>query len=223
MFLPKSLRKGWRRIAKVTNRSQSADFVRIARSVKILAQKLDSDAFAKVVIIGDGFGTTGQIIKEIFPKSSITFINLGRALVFDAAFTHCAFPNTSHLFLKESFQDQSTADFNYIEAEELEKISCDGTLFINIASMQEMNQEVIMRYLELIRSQKGRTYFYCANRESKILPDGREIKFSEYGWSETDVVYFNSSPVWLQWILTRRPPFIRKLDGRILHKLIRIN
>ena len=68
LFLSTRLRQAWKRVANSTNRLQSADFVRIATSLKVLIRHLKEEDFAKVVIIGDGYGTTGQIIKEIFPN-----------------------------------------------------------------------------------------------------------------------------------------------------------
>jgi putative sugar O-methyltransferase len=221
LFLSTRLRQAWKKVANSTNRLQSADFVRIATSLKVLIRHLKEEDFAKVVIIGDGYGTTGQIIKEIFPNSSITYINLGRALVFDAAFSFQAFPNASHNFIEPNSSNIGS-DFNYIAAEDLQEVDCNGTLFINIASMQEMDTSTIEKYLLLIRAQQNKTLFYCSNREMKILPDGSEIRFSEYGWSENDFVFFYSSPAWLQWTLIRRPPFFRKLDGKVLQKLVKI-
>ncbi len=52
---------------------------------------------------------------------------------------------------------------------------------VDIASMQEMNPDVITACLEDLRAIKSDhpLFFYCYNREEKSLPDGKVTKFSE--------------------------------------------
>jgi hypothetical protein len=57
---------------------------------------------------------------------------------------------------------------------------CPIDLTINIASMQEMNSEVVAEYFTdiSIAAQKHSGFFYCCNRK-KILPDGTIVKFED--------------------------------------------
>ena len=93
-------------------------------------------------------------------------------------------------------------------------------LFINMVSMQEMNFKNIEHYFQIIKSNSA--YFYCCNRVSKKLPDNTLINFSEYGWLDKDIIIFDELCPWHQEFPINRPPFTRKFDGRIQHRLIKL-
>ena len=92
----------------------------------------------------------------------------------------------------------SEADYNFIPAEIIFDVDLnDVDFFINIASMQEMNIEIINAYFDLIRNQKSdKTYFYCCNRISKKLPDGNVAAFDDYAWLPNDKVIFDEVCTW---------------------------
>jgi hypothetical protein len=113
------------------------------------------------------------------------------------------------------------ADFNFIEAEELSKLELNGDLFINIASMQEMNFDQINQYFEIIKNQELGTYFYCCNRESKELPDGSVINFRDYPWESLEIELLEYCR-WHQEFPMNRPPFKGKFDGPTLHSISRV-
>lgn len=114
-------------------------------------------------------------------------------------------------------------DFRYVEAETIDFQIINASIFVNIASMQEMNRKVISKYFQIIRDQKQPTYFYCCNRRSKELPDGTIINFDDYGWLNSDEILVDELCPWHQRFPTTRPPFIKRFDGPIQHRLIRIN
>ena len=118
----------------------------------------------------------------------------------------------------------STSQLVFIEAENyslLENLEVD--LFINIASMQEMNPEVIDKYFKYMRSsKKSPCYFYCCNRLEKELPDGSIIKFINYPWKNNDDVLIDELCPWYKKYPSLKPPFFRKYDGPIQHRLIKI-
>ena len=84
----------------------------------------------------------------------------------------------------------SVADFKFIPAEMVFDCEIDNVdLFLNIASMQEMDSIIIQKYFELINQQRtSKTYFYCCNRVSKMLPDGSFSNFEDYNWRPSDKV-----------------------------------
>ena len=116
-------------------------------------------------------------------------------------------------------------DFNFIPAELIFEIYPKNIgFFINIASMGEMDQEIISKYFELMRSQNTiSTFFYCCNRKEKDLPDGSKTFFSNYGWSDKDTVIFEEYCAWYRKYPMNRPPFMRAFDGVFLHKLLEIS
>ncbi len=94
-------------------------------------------------------------------------------------------------------------------------------LFINIASMQEMDMNVINNYFNYMRqSSKDNTYFYCCNRAEKILPDGSKIKFNDYPWYRAKIIS-DEKCQWYQKYPASKPPFWRNFDGPLHHRLVK--
>ncbi len=208
-------------VANQSCRTLSYDLARQALIVNKLSKsisKLDTKTFC---IIGDGHGALGCLIKKVFPKSKIIFINLGRTLIFDLYYSKKVFPEIEH-FLIRSNENIFSKHFNYIEAEKCNNVEINADVFINVCSMQEMNSEDIRSYFKLIRKQNSETYFYCCNRISKELPDNSLINFSEYGWLDKDIIIFDELCPWHQEFPINRPPFTRKFDGPIQHRLIKL-
>jgi hypothetical protein len=193
------------------------DVTRMALTLEFLERNignLDSKSFC---LIGDGYGRFGSILKSIFPKCKVIYINLGRTLLFDYYYTSKVFPKSDHLVIRS--QSELSDDFSYIEAESYREIKIEAEIFINIASMQEMNMKTINDYFSLIKSQPHPGYFYCANRISKKLPDGSVINFNEYPWSSMKVLVDELCP-WHQKFPSIKPPFVRKFDGPVQHRLV---
>ena len=73
-----------------------------------------------------------------------------------------------------------------IQAKNLELLELlNFQLAINIASMQEMHPDVVSSHFSDLGSPgslglRERKWFYCCNRETKILPDGIIVNFKEY-------------------------------------------
>ena len=193
------------------------DVTRMSLTIEFLERNignLDSKSFC---LIGDGYGRFGSILKSIFPNCKVIYINLGRTLLFDYFYTSKVFPKSNHLVIRT--QSELSDDFSYIEAERYREIKFEAEIFINIASMQEMNMKTINEYFSLIKSQSHPIYFYCANRISKKLPDGSVINFNEYPWNSMRVLVDELCP-WHQKFPSIKPPFVRKFDGPVQHRLV---
>jgi hypothetical protein len=97
-------------------------------------------------------------------------------------------------------------------------------LFVNIASLGEMTISWIEYYFRLMRLSSGNKIFYNCNREEKILPGGEVTRFNLYPYqkSDVDLVAQEECP-WHQELYSLKPPFIRKYDGKILHRLTRLS
>lgn len=205
--------------SKKSNQLMSHDTARMVLTLDFLSKNLPDLKNKKIVIIGDGYARLGTLIKGAFPNSKIIYVNLGRTLLFDLVFSKKCFPKASVKILNPL--SNPDADFNFVEAEELSEINITGDLFINIASMQEMNYEQINEYFEIIKNQKKGTYFYCCNREAKKLPDGEVIQFNKYPWKGLEIELLEYCP-WHQEFPKNRPPFKGKFDGPILHSLSKV-
>ena len=111
-----------------------------------------------------------------------------------------------------------------LEAEKCELINkLPISLFINIASMQEMDMPVIQKYFEYMRTSTVESYFYCCNREEKTLFDGSVIRFSDYPWDEEERIIIDEPCPWYQQYPSNCPPFWHDFDGTHLHRLIKLN
>lgn len=205
--------------SKKSNQLMSHDAARMVLTLDLLVRNLPDLKNKKIVVIGDGYARLGTLIKGTFPDSKITYVNLGRTLLFDLVFSKRCFPQATVKILNS--QSNADADFNFIEAEEIANLKVKGDLFINIASMQEMNYEQINQYFEIIKKQDIGTYFYCCNRELKVLPDGSVIEFSKYPWDGLEIRMIEACP-WHQEFPMNRPPFKGNYDGLILHSISKV-
>lgn len=209
-----------RKNAKKSKQLFSHDLARMVLTLDLLEKFISDFNEKRVVIIGDGYGRLGTLIKAKFPQSKIIYVNLGRTLLFDLVYSKKTFPK-SVVHLVDSKPDFA-ADFNFIEAERVSELEIKGDLFINIASMQEMNYSQIQQYFEIIKNQESGTFFYCCNRESKKLPDGSVIEFKNYPWGDLKELLKEYCP-WHQEFPMNRPPFKGKFDGPTLHTLVKVD
>jgi putative sugar O-methyltransferase len=221
-ILPNHFRRIVKNLAKVTDRVVNQDFIRLAKSAESIVHHIDANKSKRVLIIGDGWGTLGCILKELRPELQIIQVNLGRSLLFDLAFSSKALNNYEHNLIY-SFSEILLQDFVYMPAEEISTQNANIDLFIAIESFQEMDIEIVNDYFELIRGQEVVSYLYSANRLSKTLPDGSVIRKKDYGWSFQDKVIFEHTPWWLNWGIRRRPPFLFRMDGIIEETLVQIS
>jgi hypothetical protein len=114
-----------------------------------------------ICIIGDGYGYLGSLIKLANPETKLIFVNLGRNLLIDLLGFQKVHPESSPV-LASSKKDIQSAPANttvFLEAEKFELLS-DSTisLFINIASMQEMDHNIIERYFQYMRSSRDQQW-----------------------------------------------------------------
>ncbi|NQU34613.1 MAG: putative sugar O-methyltransferase [Bacteroidetes bacterium] len=189
---------------------------------KSIGKKISS-----ICIIGDGYGFFSSLIKLTSPNIKVISVNLGRTLFFDVFYSEKCLPDIHPLLLKINSENiqLSTSKLVFIEAENyslLENLEVD--LFINIASMQEMNPDVIDKYFKYMRSsKKSARYFYCCNRLEKVLPDGTITKFINYPWRDCDDVLIDELCPWYQKYISTRPPFFRLYDSPIQHRFVKLS
>lgn len=185
-----------------------------------------------IVIIGDGYGFMASLIFQSFRqlKSKIVLINLTQNLLIDAFFIDKSLTDINMALVKDEEQysqalKNDEIQFILIQADNSKLISKHNIgIAINICSMQEMNSPIIHEYFDHIRKSKNKkTYFYCANRVEKTLPDGTIVNFFKYPWSSQDQILIDELCPWLQKYYTTRPPFYRPYHGQIQHRLILVD
>jgi len=184
----------------------------------------DKDNKFRVLIIGDGYGFLSSLVKRCYPNCLITLVDIGKILLFQAVNLQRIFPLCIHRLISQDKDQDVRADFLYVPAESLQRIK-EGQyrLIINIASMQEMNNDSINSYFKFIRMNATRdNLFYCCNRELKILPGGEVIDFFKYPWMNEDRYLFDEICPFFKYFFSRQPPFIHKFDGPIRHRLVNL-
>jgi len=234
-----TLATGWR-LARRIGLSFTLDAFRQICTLSLIGKYLSEEQQGKqicVLIIGDGYGLLGSLFKEVFPKSTIVLVDIGKVLFFQAYYCQKAHPDKIHQsVLDEGTLDLSNCDFIYCPAEFLNRVSkFKYDVAVNIASMQEMAKESLVGYFEFLRQHmESEGLFYCCNRERKVLIGGEIVEFRAYPWHSKDVNLIDEKCPWNNYyvsfttttngprILGVRVPFVNYYDGPTWHRLSRL-
>jgi hypothetical protein len=227
-------------ILRKMNKAYSIDALRQTLTLAFLSTKIPS-VFKKnstFCIIGDGFGNLTSLLYKMRSNHNrnIINVNLTKTLLVDLLsikklLNKKDFQNNVVL-INENSTDNEINEYisnNINQIFLIEAKNCsflkyfDFDLILNIASMQEMNNEDIQKYFDIIHDQK-QLYFYCCNREEKILPDGTITRINNYPWNtSTDKIIINELCPWHQSWYSFRPPYYRNYDGSVIHQLRLMN
>lgn len=185
-----------------------------------------------ILVIGDGPGTLSALLHSAFPNARIWLVDLGPTLLFQAVYLSRAFPDVPHSLAGDP--SSSDAAFVYCPAEHLDRLPPGDIHFaVNVASMQEMGPETVIRYFSFIRG-RGTRFFYCCNRLDKRLPAGEVSRFFDYPWRDADVHIIDEACPWHQWFLGNSAspnvrlagiplPLVHEYDGVHWHRLSRLD
>ena len=184
-----------------------------------------------ILVIGDGHGILSALLSEHYPNAKIFLIDLGATLFFQAYYLGKKFKNKPHVLFGNEAGHNPGIGFYYCPAERLQDFPLvEIDLAINIASMQEMNIEVVNNYFSILRERKTKL-FYCCNRLEKMLPDGRVTRFYEYAWKKDDKKLVDEKCPWHQFFFARSTnpnlklfnlipiPLLHRYDGVHWHRL----
>jgi hypothetical protein len=217
-------------VHKERNTSLLLGTLRQALSLAFLQKHLALDQLTgPIVVIGDGFGIMSSLILSYLSdaKIKVVVVNLTQNLLIDVFFIKKSVPFANICLVKdteayhESLKD-SEVNTICIQADNAQVIKSEAMgLVINIASMQEMNPYVIAEYFDFMRtSANQKTYFYCANRIEKTLPDGTVVSFFKYPWHSDDQIIVDELCPWHQYNYNyKRPPFYFRYAGPFQHRL----
>ncbi|MDP2600357.1 MAG: putative sugar O-methyltransferase, partial [Deltaproteobacteria bacterium] len=183
------------------------------------------------VLLGDGYGTLGACIRNLFPQARLYFIDLPKGLLFQLK-TMEKIGGENALLSEDKTE---IAENNFVVPDAIGKIAEKIDCAINIASMQEMNQQSIATYFKFLRERSSpNSHFYCVNRLRKELPGGEVASFLDYPWNAKDQVFVDGScPYYTHFYSPRtfkngprflglRIPFINHFDGPMVHRLVHL-
>jgi SAM-dependent methyltransferase len=206
------------------------DVFRQACTAAFLSPKIGDKSPTRVLLIGDGYGLLGALLKRRYPAAQIVYVDLGRTLLFQVHHVGRACSEASQALLAPATSWPST-DFVYCPSEHktlLEAARFD--LAVNVASMQEMAPEVVAEYFALLRRVlQPDNLFYCCNRERKVMPGGEVSEFNAYPWEAQDRIWCDEPCPWHQFYLSPRAldrsgalplPFVQRYDGAHKHRLV---
>lgn len=189
---------------------------------------------SNVCVIGDGYANMSSILIASKTAKKIFLINLNKSLLLDLVTLKNTFPKSEFLnsiclitdktSLKKSLNDKykivaiSSMNYNLLQF-------CPIDLVININSMQEIDKHITKNYFDFMRkiSVKRNLYFYCCNRESKVLPDGTIISFSEFPWKDSDQIIIDELCPWQKYYHSAHPPFFHRYEGKVRHRLVKLS
>lgn len=216
-----------RQIAERQRRIYNLDVMRQALSVAYIAQKAPQ-VFTRgstLLVIGDGFGTLTTTALAAYPGVRAILINLRKSLLVDLFYIKRAMPHERCVLATDARSfglslSDSSARIIAVQADDVQLLRpADVSIAVNIASMQEMNPEVIREYFDVLRGMPHPPLLYCCNREEKHLPDGTTTRFMDYPWDSRDRILDHGRCPWTQRYYSPRPPFVHPYDGPVLHRL----
>jgi len=214
-------------IARLQERVFDYDILRqaltVAGNAAYFSQLAPTDFHA---VIGDGFGLLTSILLKGAPRSRVVTVNLAPVLAVDILHIRRSINADSIALATGSAGVAAALDNPSIKClaicadnwQLLAKIPI-GFAY-NLVSMGEMNPSTIAQYFNVLRSNPAQqTFFYCANRVEKILPDGTVVRFDEYPWRPGDQVLRDELCPWHQYYYSYFPPRYLEFDGKIIHRL----
>lgn len=183
----------------------------------------------RFLLIGDGYGVLGGLLRQAIPAAQITYVDLGQTLLFQSHYMQGMHPEATHVMVDQN-PGWQTATFAYCPSERAEQLAeVRFDVAVNVASMQEMAPAVVARYFDLMRrTLRPANLFYCCNREEKVMPGGEVSRFADYPWAGGDRILIDGPCPWHQFMLSPKVvgrvgnlpvPFVQRYDGPHRHRL----
>jgi len=180
-----------------------------------------------ILIIGDGNGFLGALLKNLYPASTLFLVDFPKMLMFQA---------DVHSRLARARGGRFIENVHFLPPGRIEDISEKIDLVVNVASMQEMTPKTIQYYFDFIRTRSNqKTLFYCVNRVEKIMPGGEASRFIDYPWLSSDEIFIDGPCDYYKHYILRgtskngpeilgfRMPWVHYFDGEMWHRLVRLS
>jgi putative sugar O-methyltransferase len=192
-------------------------------------------------VLGDGFASMSSLLLASKLAGRIVLVNLNKTLLVDLWYLKLwmgseRFESCVDLVVDEAGLSQALekpivrSDGSYqviaVQASCHQLLQqCPIDVFVNIASMQEMDPPVVKAYFDDMRAVAVNRdlLFYCCNRQEKQMPDGTVSRFADYPWRPDDQVLVDGPCPWHQFYYSIRPPFYRPYDGPHMHRLVTLS
>lgn len=220
------------RVVRAMSLDPTFDVFRQVCTADLIVRALGSHVPSRILMVGDGYGVLGTLLKIQYPKAQVVFVDLGKTLLFQAHHVGRALPHVQQSLIAPSTETWPETGVVFCPADHAARIGdVAADVAINVASMQEMTPDTIAAYFAVLRRSLGTSgLFYCCNRERKVLPGGEVAEFLAYPWRETDDILLDEPCPWHQYYLAPRGfgwwgsvpvPFLQRYDGVHRHRLVR--
>ncbi|MFQ5452754.1 MAG: putative sugar O-methyltransferase, partial [Candidatus Zixiibacteriota bacterium] len=161
------------------NRILTPDFLRITSYLNQMKRfcKMPKSKFAALEL-GAGCGHLARVMKLAYSHCSYVIIDIPETLIFSYMFLRLNFPKAKTLYVacEEDIDSQYLNDFDFVFVPTMfaEKIlNIKYHLFINTASMGEMNNKIIRYWMGYVQNKLKVDYLFTFNRYlNSILVDG---------------------------------------------------
>lgn len=201
---------------KLRGKTLTGNFLRTLSIAHRVFRQLGKD-FKNIIELGGGAGHQARTFALLLPDVKYTIVDLPETLIFSYTYMKLNFPNKRMLYVTSHEELKTIDDYDYVFipavfADGLEGRSYD--LFVNTASMGEMRNETIHRWMDFIQNKVQIKYLYTLNRYLNVI-DGTIASFRTQE-NECSVSYDHKWQI-LHWELEpihTRCPFIDTLHSR---------
>tara|TARA_B100001057_G_scaffold60283_2_gene53481 strand:+ start:2166 stop:3194 length:1029 start_codon:yes stop_codon:yes gene_type:complete len=179
----------------------------------------------KLCVIGDGrLNFSSIILKKYNNISKLYHINLPEVLFFELKLLQklnlLKNDGVKYITSKEQlYEAENNPEIKYLLfSPNSSNLLIDNNidLFVNIASFQEINKNIINKYLNIIKSNNA--FFYHCNRKFKKLIGGEMFRVDLFDKYINAKVFSGICP-WHNLYYSLKPPFLLKYDGIHIHEL----
>jgi hypothetical protein len=138
--------------------------------------------FKSILELGGGAGHQARTFTMMLPDCKYTIVDLPETLIFSYAYMSLNYPNKKLLYVTCPEDMSKIDDFDYVFvpavfSEMLHGKSYD--LFINTASMGEMNNSTIHRWMDFIQNKINIGHIYTLNRFLNVIDNSLKFRLNE--------------------------------------------
>ncbi len=159
----------------INDRVLSGNFLRTLSIANRIVSHIDKSEIKSIIELGGGCGHQARTLSLLLPDAKYTIVDLPETLIFAFTFISLNFPGKKKLFV--------TCEADVAKVDEYDFVFCPAVfahllhgrsydLFINTASMGEMTNATIHRWMDFIQNKINLKYLFTLNRYLNVVNEG---------------------------------------------------